>query len=312
MSGEPLEPLTLTIAEPPPPEDEAPQVEKVETKAPEPAPKPEAKPEAKLNQPDPAEVENLRRQLAGREQRVQQLEQFAQQQAGEATRYRGEADVRAHEALVNGIDAAKANVAAARQAIRAAREAGDMDAESKALEDLQVWKYRETQLGDAMADMEEARKTAAPPKPPAPPPPADPVEAYTRQMAPESAAWVRAHPEFVTDRGKNSMLIGAHHMALGKGLQANSPDYLADIEKTLGLRQDGGATPEAIKPAPVERERQVAAPVTRGNGGNGSGPRSQTVTLNAEERAMARSLDMSDEEYGRFKLAAERDPRYQN
>jgi hypothetical protein len=67
----------------------------------------------------------------------------------------------------------------------------------------------------------------------------DPVEDYCAGRTDPTATWLRAHPDWVTDSRKNAKLVGAHHSALGEGLEPDTSDYFEFVEKQIGLRGGG-------------------------------------------------------------------------
>jgi hypothetical protein len=73
-----------------------------------------------------------------------------------------------------------------------------------------------------------------------PTPPADPVEAYCMNRTAQTAAWLRAHPDYVTNPRKNAMLTAKHFEAVAEGLQPDTPEYFTAVEKKIGLRPGGG------------------------------------------------------------------------
>jgi hypothetical protein len=75
-----------------------------------------------------------------------------------------------------------------------------------------------------------------------PTPPADPVEAYCANRTAPTTAWLRAHPDYVTDPRKNAMLTAKHFEAVADGLQPDTPEYFAAVEKKIGLRAGGRAS----------------------------------------------------------------------
>lgn len=131
----------------------------------------------------------------------------------------------------------------------------------------------------------------------------DPVEAYVSQLGgyPRSAAWVRQHPEFVTDQRLNSKMISAHNLAVADGLQPDSDDYFTAIESTLRLAP---TTTVAIGEEPQTRA-PPAAPPSRGSGANGSKP--GTVRLTPAQVEAAEMCGMSIQEYAEQVVALEKD-----
>lgn len=138
----------------------------------------------------------------------------------------------------------------------------------------------------------------------------DIVDAFVQNMTPQSAAWVRAHPEFVRDPRKNAKMIAAHNF-IKDDVKVDSDEYFSKIEEMLGLQKTIEKTdevdPMADAAKPVRKAAPAAAPVTRS--GNGAGKRPNQVTLTADERQAARDSDMTDEEYARNKIALQREGR---
>lgn len=117
----------------------------------------------------------------------------------------------------------------------------------------------------------------------------DQVETVARQLTPNAAAWVRAHPEFINDPRKNQQLMSAHYAAMADGLTADSQDYIDYVEqRVLGdqqpARRESQPQYERQPVADTRRSAPPAAPVSRGNGG-ASNP--QRVTLTREQRETA-------------------------
>ena len=137
----------------------------------------------------------------------------------------------------------------------------------------------ETGLEQLKAMPKEQPRAAPPPQD------ADPVEQIARQLTPNAAAWIRSHPDYVTDQRKNARLMSAHYAAMDEGLQADSLDYIRFVEdRVLGVRQPP-PQPERREPVAETTRRSAPppAPVSRGNGA--STP--TRVTLTAEQRQTA-------------------------
>jgi hypothetical protein len=128
--------------------------------------------------------------------------------------------------------------------------------------------------------------------------PVDPVEKFTADLTPQSAAWVRAHPEYVRDPKKNAKMLAAHNLVVADDIAADSPEYFEAVERILGIKADPApADPDPMADAarPSRKSAPAGAPVTRS--GNGGGSRPNVVTLTAEEREIARMNGMTDREY---------------
>lgn len=122
-------------------------------------------------------------------------------------------------------------------------------------------------------------------------PTGDPVEEFAKQLTPKAAAWIREHPECITDPKMNRRLVAAHNLAeTTPGVVSDSPEYFAIIEKTLYPDQ-GDPVSEAGKPVPA-RTAPSTAPVSRGSS-NGNG----RATLSKAQREMAAELGIPEEEY---------------
>jgi hypothetical protein len=175
----------------------------------------------------------------------------------------------------------------------------------------------ETQL----VALESAKKQLESQPKPMPRPSLDAVEEYVGRIPgeyPRSRTWVREHPEYVRDAGKNRLMIAAHELALAKGLTADTDSYFESIEKTLDLRKPAPIDDPKLEEDPMKdaaskstprKPPPAAAPVTRS--GNGAGPRPNVVTLTPQEVEMAEMNGMTPEEYARNKVALKREGRLQ-
>ena len=135
----------------------------------------------------------------------------------------------------------------------------------------------------------------------------DPVEAFASQLTPQSAAWIRAHPEFAKDETLKADMIDAHNSAIRRGIQADTPEYFQYVERKLDIQPARLREPEETfmseASAPTQRRSAPpAAPVSRSSVAP-SGNRSNVVSLSRAERETARDLGMSDREYAASKQA---------
>jgi hypothetical protein len=264
-----------------------------------------AKVEKKAVSPEEG-LEKLKQQLA--DEKAGRL--AAEQRANEASR--GEAAARG-EVQTSQLDLVKG-------AIERLTESSDtlegQYADAMAAQDFKAAAKLQRQMGDNSAkliQLEAGKKALESAPKPTPRAPIDPVEHFVSQLSPASAAWVRAHPEFVRDNQKNEMMIAAHQFALKKGLKADTPEYFASVEKTLDiaapivakvdLEPDAGA--DAAQ-AVGGRAAPAAAPVSRSNGYS-PGNRSGVVKLTSQEVEMAGIMGMTVEEYARNKVALKKE-----
>jgi len=132
--------------------------------------------------------------------------------------------------------------------------------------------------------------------------PVDPVEQFASQLSPRSAAWVRAHPQCVTDPRLQQKMIAAHNIAVADGIPADSDDYFQFVEDTLKIspkRQEAQESAMSDASAPVQRRTAPpATPVSR----SGTGTGRQTARLTKEEAEMAKMMGQTPEEYAKKKL----------
>lgn len=149
----------------------------------------------------------------------------------------------------------------------------------------------------------------------------DPVEVLASQLAPESAAWIRAHPEYARDMQKNAEMMSAHYKALAKQLAPNSAEYFAFVEKDLGIghndqrRQqqdddtdDGAGTRVVSRAADGQQRRQGDDPPPAAPGRNGGGG-GKTVRLTAAQAEAAKISGLTNEEYYASLQRVKGDPR---
>ena len=134
----------------------------------------------------------------------------------------------------------------------------------------------------------------------------DPVEAFASHLSPKSAAWVRAHPEYVTNPKLQRKMIAAHSLAVEDGIPADSDDYFAAVEDTLKIpsratRAQVDSEDEEISPfsdAGAGRSRQSPAiPVSRDI--TPSGERTRVVRLSPEELQIAKDCGQTPQEYAK-------------
>ena len=260
-----------------------------------------------------AGLEKLKKQLD--DERIARLD--ADRRAQEASDSELRARTEVQDTNLNLLTSAIANIKRSNETLkvqyREARAANDTDAEFAVQEEMAKNAANLLQLEQGKSALEKAPKPTARPV-------ADVVEQFAARLTPQSAAWVRAHPDYVRDVGKNRQMLAAHEIALARGYQADTPGYFSSIEKTLDIAvapTTNGADPhleidpaddpmkDAAKPAPVRRAAPAAAPVTRS--GNGAGNRRNVVTLTPAEVEIAGMMKMTPEEYARQKVALQKD-----
>ncbi len=68
-----------------------------------------------------------------------------------------------------------------------------------------------------------------------------PFEKYVKQFSPRVQAWMRAHPDVVTDQKRNRLVFVAHDEAIDAGHADQSDEYFRYIEKRMGYQTNGTA-----------------------------------------------------------------------
>lgn len=275
----------------------------IEVAAAEAAPKPEEKP---ILKPEEG-IDKLKQQLAE--------ERSAREEAEARLREASESEVRARtdslDTQIHLVTTAIEKFEQQKQVLKANYAQALADQDYNAAADIQA------SMAENAADLVNLKQgKVALEKQPKPQPRAQPdiVEQFVQNMTPRSASWVRAHPDFVRDARKNAKMIAAHNF-IKDDVKVDSDEYFSKIEEMLGLQATPDPetpTPEEIDPMaetakPVRKAAPAAAPVTRS--GNGAGKRTNTVTLTAEEREMARMNEQTDEEYARNKVALQKEGR---
>lgn len=311
----------------------------------------QAAPKGESKIPDDEGIESLRNQLAEERRRREE----ATKRASESYRREQEADRRAKseterreqveteaantrlDLIMNAIDSVKQQGDSAERDYRLAMETADYAAAAKAQRAMANAESKLTQLDAAKSDLESTGKRQSPTEgrvtreetrqddirvP-------DQVEVLAARLSPSSAAWVRSHPECVTDPVLNSEMIAAHNRAVRNGISVDSDGYFEFIESRLGIsgqsniavrqsEKTNGAAVHIETPAPQPQRRpSVAAPVSRdivSNSGSSSTPR--TYTLTSAEREFCDLSDGDNEnrykDYAKSKLALAKEGKLSN
>jgi hypothetical protein len=189
-------------------------------------------------------VENLKSQFATMTQRATAAEQSAQQTARELHETRQqlqtvqtEVTTSQTETLESGIAQAEAEASAAEQAYAQAFEAGDAMAVARAQRVMATAVGRKDRLQEALDDLKDEIKTKPATQREAPQRRSqaqqDPVEAFASNMTPKSAAWIRAHPEAITDKKKNARMLAAHNLAVADDVEVESSEYFRRVEAAI-------------------------------------------------------------------------------
>lgn len=226
-----------------------------------------------------------------------------------AARFKSEADKNSYESITSAMAALKATREQSEEEYATAMERGDFRAAAKAQSRISEAAARYVELEGGKVALEHKL-----PKPgeeggdPEPTRAAPTFEDTLKQYTPQTAAWFRKNPQFLTDQAKAQDAQRAHFAAMGENIKPDTPEYFEFVERRLKIG-DHDEEPEnhdeptrGREPTPARRERPIpAAAPSRENGGAhrrpGSSPR--TITLTAEQQEAARISGLTNEEYAK-------------
>jgi hypothetical protein len=236
----------------------------------------EPKKAVETHEDDP--VADLKNQFAQMTQRVsvaestaQQATQRAEEATGRLQHMEGQVVSSQLDTVMSGIAAAEAELTSAEQTLAAAIEAGDAMAQARANRVIATAASRLERLAEAKEDLQDAvKRRPAPGEKPRQQVPqrqqsADPIEAFTTGMSSKSAAWIRAHPECVTDQKKNARMLAAHNLAIADDVLVDSEEYFRRIEEWIGKAPVKKTDPE---PKVIDGRRPSSAAAS-GTGAGG-------------------------------------------
>jgi len=179
------------------------------------------------------------------EQRASAAEQIAQQANQRAERVESEIVVSQLDTVKSGIQAAEAEASAAEQAYIAAVEAGDAAAMARSQRAIAKAEANIARLAEAKEDLEDEAKSRKD-RPPQtnqratqPQQTGSAIDRFVEGLSPKSAAWVRSHPEVVTDRKLNARMLAAHNLALAEDVAVESDEYFRRVEEAIKPKDSG-------------------------------------------------------------------------
>ena len=238
-----------------------------------------------------------------------EAESRAQQAQQTATKAAAEVQDSNLQLITGAIDKLKRESDYLKSHFKEAMTSGDYDAAAQIQETMSLNAAKLLQLQNGKASLEERLVNPQP----AAPQSNDPVERVASTLSPRSAAWIRAHPQCITDQRMYQKMVGAHNIAMADGYIVDSDAYFDAIEQQLGFRKaspaqvdDGEDIALSAAAAPVQkRNAPAAAPTTRTASGTPS--KSQVVRLSSEMREMASMMGMSPEDYAKNMVALKRE-----
>jgi len=249
-------------------------------------------------------LEALKKQLEDERKARFEAERRAHEASQTAYQYHNEAQDTNLHLVINAIETVRQNNSILKSNYAHAMANNDFETAADIQSEMSQNSAKLLQLEQGRQALEAAPKQEAPQ-----PYVSDPVEALASQLSPRSADWVRRHPEYATDARLYQKMIAAHQLAVADGLDPDTSDYFHSIESTLrinsrGRDDDYDAMADSAKPT-QRRSAPPAAPVSRS--GTGTSSRPNRVTLSPQEREMASMMGMTPEEYGRNKLALQKE-----
>ena len=231
-------------------------------------------------------------QMTGRLQTVVAQQQQTEQQLADAQQRLQKAETQVAvsqiETIESGIAQLDADAEAAEAAYARAFEAGDgagMARATRAMNRAEVQRGEPIAARDAMKrDTQRKADPQQQPRQQPRQPVSDPVEAVAANLSPKSAAWIRAHPECVTDPKMNARMMAAHNLAIAEDIPLDSPEYFERIEQgiktTVTKKQDS-------KPANGDGRRPSSAATSGTGAGGGMNGGQVQVKLTAGEARSA-------------------------
>jgi len=244
-----------------------------------------------------AGLEALKAQLAEEKQAREAAERRADHANQSAEQAREGAKNSDLSLLANAIERVKVESGVLKSKYRDALAAQDFDAAADVQQQMTTAAVNLSKLEEGKAQLEaQARQRAS-----------DPVEAFTHQLSPRSADWVRKHPQFVRDPLLNQKMIAAHNYVVADGIAPDTDDYFDAVETMLRLKTPAPAVvkDDSIEVDPTAQTAKVVStretappviPVTRDGGNN-----RRTIRLSRDEVEMAEATGLTPEEYARNK-----------
>lgn len=249
-----------------------------------------------------AEKERADNERRNREAAQREAAEYAKQ-VQEARTQTGDAEA---EMINTALAAAQSERDSAKAAFKAAFEAGDSEKAAEAQSRISRAEAKILNYEGANAELstrkpaEKQQETKR-----AEPPDANQI-INSLDIMPEERAWLRAHPEVVTNPALNNELGVAYQRATREKLERGTPEYFAYIEEFMGYAKKA-------EPKPQEEERTsiVAAPVSRDVRSAATGERvtPQKVKLTPKQVEMAEMMGLSVEDYARGYLQMDQDKR---
>ena len=249
------------------------------------------------------DIDELRRNLEAERAARAAAERRAEEATSRATSAESTAFGSQMAVIQGALDTIAANRDTLKKQIAAAMAEGDFDKATDLTDQMTTLAAQKIELDKGKAALEAQGRVASRSTPAS-----DLVESYVKNLQPRAAEWIRAHPEYVTDKRKNDAMLAQHYGALAAGHTEGSDEYFGFIEQKLNMRGNGHAAAaeptSAPRPEPTAHAAQVVqrrdevqpspAPTSRGGS-----PR--RITLSKSEQEAADISGVSYEEYAKLR-----------
>jgi len=242
-------------------------------------------------------INDLKRQLEAERARVAQAEQAASTARQESLKFKTEAEQSQYAAISRALEAANVAVDTVQGDYERALEAGDYKSAAKLQVQITKAVAQQAALENGKAQMDAYR--ADPRYQQQQHQPAlDSFDTKIAGMSQRTQAWLKAHPDAVTDPVRQNKVASAHYAALADGHAPDTDAYFAFVENHAGYTQKP-ATPQpqrtASPSAPVSG--QARAPAGEQVNGN-------RVVMTPKMREAAKIAGVTEQEYAREYLRA--------
>lgn len=278
------------------------------------------KPEGQEQAVEPT-VEELKRQIAERDQRAKAAQETAEaeRRAREAAEARArerdqeveqlktQAKTAEQQAVENAIGAVTQESESAQRDLKAALENANYDEVAKAQARIATAAAKLVQLEQAKAAIDahaiqvqtqqvQARSEARV---------QDPTEEFLTRFSPRTQGWLRGHRDLIVTNNNgvpalSPKVMSLHYAAIGEGIKPETDEYFSYIEgrmQEVKKVQDD----DEHEDAPALKRAPVAAPVSRDPPGTSNRP--SRIRLTPAEVEAAKLSGISEAEYAANKLA---------
>lgn len=214
----------------------------------------------------------------------------AREREAELARERVDREDAEFNSVLTAIAAEQSALAKAKADYAAAASVGDWSTAADAQSAMAIAGARIDRLEDGKRTFDARREAAARAPAPQPQPQVQNTPSFEQQIAnlPQPAqAWLRNHPEFITDPAKNRKIQTVHgYLTDNKGLTAFSDAYFEAMNNEFGFTEQRQEREPA--PQPQRRSMPMAAPVSREVPAASGTRRQPSMRLTEEERKVAR------------------------